>query len=52
MITAIEVQRDNCGCWTHPNYLAFCDGREYIPFEEFDKWMESQGLEWSVEYRD
>jgi hypothetical protein len=52
MIQPIEVQRDSYGYWTHPDYLAFCDGREYIPNEEFKGWMESQGLEWSVEYRD
>lgn len=52
MIIATEVQRDEYGYWTHPDYLEFCDGRECIPSEEFDKWMQSQGIECSVEYRD
>lgn len=52
MIQPIEMQRDTYGYWTHPDYLAFYDGREYIPNDEFNSWMESQGLEWSVEYRD
>lgn len=52
MIQPIEVQRDSYGYWTHPDYLAFCDGREFISTAEMDKWMEENGLEWRVEYRD
>lgn len=52
MIKPIEVLRDQYGYWSHPDYLAFCDGREFIPSSEFNQWMESQGLQWSVAYRD
>ncbi|AXH43556.1 hypothetical protein HOV55_gp38 [Erwinia phage vB_EhrS_59] len=52
MIKPIEVQRDKYGYWTHPDYDAFCDGREFISTAEMDKWMEENGLEWRVEYRD
>lgn len=30
MIKPMEVQRDKYGYWTHPDYLAFCDGREFV----------------------
>ncbi|WP_267369213.1 MULTISPECIES: hypothetical protein [unclassified Pantoea] len=49
---AMEVQRDEYGYWTHPEYDAFCDGRESISSDEMDKWMTEKGLEWGVEYRD
>jgi len=52
MIKPMEVKRDQYGYWSHPDYLAFCDGREFIPSAEFNQWMESQGLQWSVSYRD
>lgn len=51
-ITALPVERDTYGYWTHPVYNEFCDGREYIDPEEFNEWLESQGLAWSVQYRD
>ncbi|WP_210526439.1 hypothetical protein [Pantoea ananatis] len=51
-LTALPVERDQYGYWSHPDYLAFCDGREYIPTEEFDQWMKAKGLEWKVDYRD
>ncbi|PQK87352.1 hypothetical protein [Pantoea ananatis] len=51
-LTALPVERDQYGYWSHPDYLAFCDGREYIPEDEFDQWMEAKGLEWKVDYRD
>lgn len=51
-LTALPVERDQYGYWSHPDYLAFCDGREYIPTDEFDQWMEAKGLEWKVNYRD
>ncbi|MFK8256829.1 hypothetical protein ACFL9S_03485 [Erwinia sp. AnSW2-5] len=52
MIKPIEVQRDQCGYWTHPDYLAFCDGREFIAYAELNQWMESPCLQWYVTYRD
>lgn len=52
MIKPMEVQRDQYGYWTHPDYAAFCDGREYVANEEFNQWMALQGLEWTVIYRD
>ncbi|WP_277973345.1 hypothetical protein [Pantoea agglomerans] len=55
-IEALDVQRDQYGYWSHPDYLAFCDGREFDPSVEFDQWMaqmfQSKGLEWKVDYRD
>ncbi|MFZ4835934.1 hypothetical protein [Rouxiella sp. Mn2063] len=51
-IEAIEVQRDEHGQWTHPEYEKFCDGREYISSNEFDAWTTEKGLEWLAEYRD
>nr|WP_080709594.1 hypothetical protein [Pantoea ananatis] len=51
-LTALPVERDQYGYWSHPDYLAFCDGREYIPTEEFNQWMKAKGLEWKVDYRD
>lgn len=51
-ITALPVERDVYGCWTHPEYDKFCDGREFIPTAEFDQWMSEHGLQWRVEYRD
>lgn len=52
MIKPMEVKRDQYGYWSHPDYLEFCDGREFIPHNEFNHWMDSQGLQWSVTYRD
>ncbi|WP_333881038.1 hypothetical protein [Atlantibacter hermannii] len=52
LITALPVERDQYGYWTHPVYDAFCDGREYVPTSEFNAWMSENGLEWKVEYRD
>ena len=51
-IKPLEVQRDQYGYWSHPDYLAFCDGREFIPTAEFDQWMSEHDLQWKVEYRD
>lgn len=51
-LTALPVERDQYGYWSHPDYLAFCDGREYIPSAEFNQWMEAKGLEWKVDYHD
>ncbi|AVG78603.1 hypothetical protein [Pantoea ananatis] len=51
-LTALPVERDQYGYWSHPDYLAFCDGREYIPSAEFNQWMKAKGLEWKVDYRD
>jgi hypothetical protein len=51
-IKPLEVKRDQYGYWSHPDYLAFCDGREFIPTAEFDQWMSERGLQWLVAYRD
>ncbi|QAV45422.1 hypothetical protein [Pantoea agglomerans] len=51
-INPLEVQRDQYGYWSHPDYLAFCDGREFISTAEFNQWMSEHGLQWKVEYRD
>ena len=51
-ITALPVERDQYGYWTHPEYDKFCDGREQISSDEFNVWMAEQGLEWTVDYRD
>jgi len=52
LISALPVERDQYGYWTHPIYNEFCDGRESIPVEEFNQWLADQGLKWSVQYRD
>lgn len=39
IIKEMPVERDEYGCWTHPEYEKFCAGREYISTEEFDAWM-------------
>ena len=51
-IVAMPVERDQFGYWTHPLYEAFCDGREHVPTAEFNDWMNAQGLQWAVSYRD
>lgn len=51
-ITALPVERNQYGYWTHPVYEEFCDGREYISNEDFNVWMKDNGLEWKVDYRD
>ncbi|EBU3913304.1 hypothetical protein CWK15_18100 [Salmonella enterica] len=50
-ITALPVERDQEGYWTHPAYDQFCDGREFISTDEFNAWLEANGLEWKVSYR-
>ncbi len=42
------VERDEYGCWTHPEYEKFCDGREYISTEEFNTWMKANNLQWTI----
>ncbi|MEN0584476.1 MULTISPECIES: hypothetical protein [unclassified Kosakonia] len=51
-VTPVQVERDQYGYWTHPVYNDFCDGREHIPTAEFNAWMDANGLEWTVDYRD
>jgi len=51
-IEPLEVKRDQYGYWSHPDYLAFCDGREFIHPAEFDQWMSEHDLQWKVKYRD
>jgi hypothetical protein len=47
-ITALPVERDEYGFWTHPKYEEFCDGRESIPTAEFDEWMQNNGMDWGI----
>ena len=49
---ALPVERNQYGYWTHPLYDEFCDGRESISPIEFNAWLDKNGLEWKVEYRD
>ncbi|ECG7941705.1 hypothetical protein FLX82_20655 [Salmonella enterica] len=51
-ITALPVERDNYGYWTHPLYEQFCDGREVISPDELNAWLDANGLEWKVSYLD
>lgn len=51
-IIPLVVERDVNGCWTHPEYDKFCDGRDYIPNSEFSDWIKANGLEWAFELRD
>lgn len=46
-ITALPVERDESGYWTHPAYSSLCAEREHVPIEEFDTWLNHHGLEWS-----
>ncbi|HFP9649538.1 TPA: hypothetical protein ACHJR5_RS24705, partial [Escherichia coli] len=50
-IKEIPVVRDEYGCWTHPEYEKFCDGREYISTEEFNAWMEENNLQYVLCFR-
>ncbi|HAX3699416.1 TPA: hypothetical protein JV357_001451 [Escherichia coli] len=51
-IKEIPVVRDEYGCWTHPEYEKFCDGREHISTEEFNAWMEENNLQWAIRTMD
>ncbi|ELO3151260.1 hypothetical protein QWS52_001341 [Escherichia coli] len=51
-IKEMPVVRDEFGCWTHPEYEKFCDGREYISTEEFNAWMEENNLQYVLCFRD
>lgn len=48
MIQPEEIQRNSDGMWTHSAWIAFCDGREYVPREEVDEWLADNGLEFAV----
>ncbi|EOI7353146.1 hypothetical protein OZ676_003646 [Yersinia enterocolitica] len=37
-ITAVPVERDNCGFWTHPDYFEPANGNEFGVEGEFDAW--------------
>ncbi|WP_152413552.1 hypothetical protein [Pectobacterium wasabiae] len=47
-ITALPVERDEYGFWTHPKYEEFCADRESIPTVEFDEWMQNNGMDWGI----
>lgn len=51
-IKEMPVVRDEYGCWTHPEYEKFCDGRELISTEEFNAWMEENNLQWTIRTMD
>lgn len=51
-ITALPVERDEYGCWTHPEYSQLCGDREFVPSDEFNDWVKANGLEWDYENRD
>ncbi|EAZ4510980.1 hypothetical protein CAM24_19445 [Salmonella enterica] len=51
-ITALPVERDQYSYWTHPLYDEFCAGREVISSDDFNTWLDKNGLEWKVSYRD
>lgn len=51
-IKEMPVERDAYGCWTHPEYEKFCDGREYISTEEFNAWMKVNNLQWTIRAMD
>ncbi len=51
-VTALPVERDQNGYWTHPLYDDFYAGREVVSPDEFNTWLEVNGLEWKVSYRD
>ena len=39
------IVRNTDGSYYHPAYVAFCDGRESISFNELDDWLDGLGLE-------
>lgn len=47
-ITPLTIKRDENGYWTHPAYDAYCDGREYIPNSEYDRWLKEIGMELEI----
>lgn len=51
-ITALPVERNSEGAWTHPEYSKLCGDREFVPGEEFEAWIKANGLEWDYECRD
>lgn len=51
-IEPLPVQRDQYGYWTHPAYDEFCAGREHILSDEFNAWMDANGIAWTAAYRD
>lgn len=42
---ALEVDRDEQGFWTHPDYFEPANGNEYGAPGEFEKWLFDNGLE-------
>ena len=51
-IKEMPVERDEYGCWTHPEYENFCAGREYISTGEFDVWIDKNNLQWTIRTMD
>lgn len=49
-IQAVEVERDQYGYWTHPNYFMPANGNEYGLLGEFDAWLDANNLELIAAY--
>ncbi len=47
-ITALPVERDEMGYWTHPNYFEPGDSREFGFPGEFEAWLDANNLEYQV----
>ncbi len=48
MLKDIEVERDNYGEWTHPEFDSFCGERELVPLDELRAWEDNHGIETKV----
>ncbi|WP_110685109.1 hypothetical protein [Salinicola aestuarinus] len=48
MIQREELQRNSDGMWTHSEWAAFCDQREYVHRDEVNEWLDKHGLEFSI----
>ena len=49
-IQPVEVERDQYGYWTHPNYFEPANGNEYGLLGEFDAWLDANNLELIAAY--
>lgn len=49
-INPLPIKRNEYGYWSHPDYVAWFDGREWVPPVEFDRWLAKIGMEfWADE---
>ncbi|WCD42816.1 hypothetical protein KQCUZIGB_CDS0063 [Pectobacterium phage Ymer] len=44
-IKPIPVVRDEDGYFCHPVYLAMYGDREYVPHDEYERWLQDNGVE-------